>query len=600
MQGRVHSPNFEPAGDEVDQDLATGAVMGGAVGGGMTPAELQSAELQGAELQDSSYHDGNDALAAIEALWANGNTPSANDIVRAVHECTVEQRTELAQDTQFIDRVIDACTAATLPTVLQSLFEQPKWMLYHYACRKQGSDTDIVRRMIGLGTLEQRKEIVGWNEVTARVAELFGTEHPDNVLGADLGAEIGAGWLDQAALALKAPAYFLWRLATEAVDVAKMWAELAANADALKAGLTGDESTWTKLMAHSPHGAALDEQSRQHLDHIALTMTTELSVEQLRDAFEVRFNHPLIDDSALGENTGFSYTHEHIRAMWEQLSRLPPEQVNQHAIRRTAVFDMSGSGYGGWHAWMLSGAWEDGQGFGDMAIGHGGGNPDGTGLQDPGNYEYYQHTIRHEVGHAVDIQVGGFENFSATCNAKWKRYHEVDSIIDEFIEACGGDEVLKAAAEAFMNSTDPAAAATWNTAVDEAERRGALTASAANVKFALPNLKTDGGVVSNPRADVGGRKFLHRYGSEYMSYATAGEDAAGITSYAYSAWPEFFAEIYAKWFAGTPPNYERGSKLPGWVASQGFGQLVGDVEPTKEEVDKKLGEGKTPRLGGKG
>ena len=83
MQGRVHSPNFEPAGDEVDQDLATGAVMGGAVGGGMTPAELQSAELQGAELQDSSYHDGNDALAAIEALWANGNTPSALPFLRA-------------------------------------------------------------------------------------------------------------------------------------------------------------------------------------------------------------------------------------------------------------------------------------------------------------------------------------------------------------------------------------------------------------------------------------------------------------------------------------------------------------------------------------
>jgi len=199
------------------------------------------------------------------------------------------------------------------------------------------------------------------------------------------------------------------------------------------------------------------------------------------------------------------------------------------------------------------------------------------------DFTYFQGTIRHEVGHSVDIQVGGFENFSSKSPAKWKRYGNQQAFLDDFIQhAAGGDATLKGKAKDYMDTTLDEAG--WNAAVDTADTGGKLTAPKASVKAALPNVVNGGDVVDKPEYNLNGRKFLRKYsGTEWQSYATAGEESAQIDPYAFNAYPEYFAEVYRIWFNGTPPDYDCGKNLPGWVASSAFPRLVGGHEVNPEK-----------------
>lgn len=573
----VHHPLFDAEPDDAEHDRASSAAAG-------PPRGVTSALLQSAELRDANATD---ALSALEALFAAGHTPTAADIITALEACALDQREKLAQDNAFIDRVIETCPTEALPAVLQTLFDDPKWMLYHYACRNGGHDKAVIERLIALGSLDERKEIIGWSAVCQRIEAILGDADPDVIFGADLAAALDADPQALAHLAVKAPWYLIWRLRADRLDLPALYARLAESPEALQAGLQpgprttpGQPSAWMQLVAHSPRGEALDEASRAHLDHIALHFTSLLSVEQLRQAFELRFDQPL------GEDTETGVTIEHdvqdIRDLWEQLTHLPPSHITPQAIRRAAAIDPRFADDDDGPA-LAERSDDDDDDDTDAIDGIAEDKTQDEQTQDEQTQRRYPHAIRQAIGHDLALTTDAFQRFAAPSPAQWRRYPEAEAIIDEFVTHCGGDPTLRAAALAYLEATTPEATAIWHRAVDAAERRGALTAPAAQVRFALQNLKDAAPVAHEPRAEIGGRKFLHHKdpatgAAGYMSYATAGEDTAALGAGAYASWPAYFAEIYARWHALTPAP-DRGKALPAWVDAHGFGALAG--EPRK-------------------
>lgn len=531
---------------------------------------------------NSTYEGDADAEQACRDI-VNGGSPSAGALIQAMHRLTQAQRTNLQNDAEFMKKVCTWASADDVWAVGQALYLEPKWLIYYYACKSSGTNPDVIKRAIGLGNLQKRLEIVGWQEVCEKIRSILPTEHPDNVFGEDFGAlfaeeaKVKEGWE-------RTPWVMRWRDETAKIDLNHHYTFIQSSQEMLSWAQQSPQNIWDWIVQWSPRGMALNAVGRNALDRCALEFTDGWTVPNIMKAFEIRFAFPLVAGSSMGE-ADFTYDLPHIKASWAQLKNLPPEQVTSQTIRRMSIYaNASGTTGGGWHAWLLSGT-----GHGDMAIGQ-----DNQATPD---FTYFQGTIRHEVGHSVDIQVGGFENFSSKSPAKWKRYGNLEAFLDDFIRhAAGGDATLKNAARDYMNSTTDETA--WNAAVDTADTGGKLTAPKASVKAALPNVLNGGDVVDKPEFNVNGRKFLRKYsGTEWQSYETTGEESSQIDPYAFNAYPEYFAEVYRIWFNGTPPDYDRGKNLPGWVESSAFPRLVSghEVNPEKGEPI-----GATEAIGGPG
>lgn len=535
----------------------------------------------------SGYQDKENAYLEVKNLFKNGAVPAADDLVNTIYRCTLAQRTALRNDADFLGKVVKAgYSGSDLLRVLEKLILEPVKLVECYAIKGKFGDTGELRRILADANVAQRLAIIRNQKVCERLHEVFSDITPQNLFGTDV-------TIGQKAKIANLPWYRKWaepkpgdKKPTD-VDTEKGLADVVSDREALAKnplewvmglmlGTAPQPSVkWADLIHHLPRGKALNASQRAALDKCALELADSFTITELLQLFEIRFGCSLVDGAALGEKHK-DYDRPHIQHLWGQLQRLPPEHVTQQLIRKIGLYD-AGSGSGG--------AYNDlGAGHGTITLGDAAGDP-----AKGADWAYFEATTRHEVGHAVDVQVGGFERFTAKCKAQWRRYKGIDAFVAEFIRVAGGDAKLKAAAIQLLSGS--ITKAQWNTAVDGQK---SLKAPKGNVKFALANVAADYTVlINNPLAEVNGRKFCSRWGdSEYMSWAVAGEDTAGISDYAYNSWAEFFAETYSKWFDGKAPNYDYGKNLPKWVETAGFGQVVGHQDPAKAT---KKGSGTTPK-----
>jgi hypothetical protein len=220
----------------------------------------------------------------------------------------------------------------------------------------------------------------------------------------------------------------------------------------------------------------------------------------------------------------------------------------------------------------------------------------------------FGHTVRHEMGHALDLQIGGFSRFSAPSAAKWKKYNGAGNWIDDLIAKGGIADPTKEEERTLekeyevkgvvkkkthkMTHSFKTAATTYIQAV-QAGKAGSTEAMKA--RHWLEHWSTHGGTedvyntvtqfnaspsyyVRNSKGvpAIGGRIF----GAHYSEYFSADDSArsdslsVGISGYGYTCSYEFFAEHYAAYTSpGTPPDrYARA--VPKW-AQNFFDRLVG-------------------------
>ncbi|HEX2570951.1 MAG TPA: DUF4157 domain-containing protein [Polyangia bacterium] len=580
-----YEQHADAVADRVVQGKSSAALLDEFVGGTKGQGAVQ---LKGqTPPAGSGYQDGENSYAAVQNLFKGGAKPTAETLINTIYRCTLAQRTALRNDATFLGKVVKAgYSGSDLLRVLEKLILTPVKMIETYAIQAKFSDASELRRIIADANVAQRVALIKNQKVCEKLHDVFADITPANLFGTDV-------TVGQKAQIEALPWYSKWAAPKAGdkkptdVDTEKGLSELVTDREArakspvwsFMAHLLGMASEptvkWADLLRHLPRGKALNTTQRAALDKCALELTDEMTVDELLQLFEVRFGCSLVDATTLGEKHK-DYDRVHIKHLWDQLQRLPPEHVTQQLIRRIGVYD-AGGGSGG--------------AYNDLGTSHGTitlGDADVDGTKGGADWAYFEATTRHEVGHAVDVQVGGYERFTSKCKAQWRRYQTADAFVAEFIRVTGGDAKLKAAAQQFLDGT--LSKTQWNKAVDAQK---SLKAPKGNVKFALANLSADyTTLVNNPTAEVNGRKFCVRWGGEYMSWAVAGEDTAGISDYAYNSWAEFFAETYSKWFDGKPPNYDYSKKLPAWIESAGFGRVVGHEDPAKAA---KKGSGSTPK-----
>lgn len=408
----------------------------------------RSIDLQSDAVRASTEQAGGALRQQIDEMLRRG-APDVDRLIEALEGCSDAQRQALAADQGLIDRLVQVCPIERLPRVLRAVIDDPKWALYHYACRRGGRDPKAARGLIAGATVEQQLEIVRWAELVGRLREICGDAHPDALFGAALSARIDAE-LAAGQGSRIAQSFLEWRWRAMMLDPGAMLADMARSPAALAAGLAGDPSAFDRWLAETPRAAALDGEARARLDHIALA--GGLSADRLRQAFTVRFGLPL-------ERAGLDASQ--IQAVWRRLAPLPVGRIDRRLVRQ-ACLDPAG-GDAGWMAAEVDEAPRQAAGAVD--------------------------TPREEAHE---------EGSSEPSGAVERAEAEQAAVLDVFVEACGGDAALRAAAEGFL--TGALADADWQQAVLEAEARGVLAVPASEVEAALRRLR-DG---DRPRLAISG------------------------------------------------------------------------------------------------
>lgn len=210
-------------------------------------------------------------------------------------------------------------------------------------------------------------------------------------------------------------------------------------------------------------------------------------------------------------------------------------------------------------------------------------------------------TVRHEVGHSVDLQIDGFSRFSAVCAARWIKYTNIDDWIRAVIAA--GNVVNPNTTQTFNNvsMSFTQAARTFSNSIQQQRTN---TGPAVRARRWLQGWQTAGGSQDiyntitqfdvDPRyyrhnniglPNLGSRVYAAHY-RQWLSFIAQARDdslAAGISSYAFTSPFEFFAVFYSAYFApGQPPN-RFARAVPSWALNffdrlarrQGAGPPIG-------------------------
>jgi hypothetical protein len=215
--------------------------------------------------------------------------------------------------------------------------------------------------------------------------------------------------------------------------------------------------------------------------------------------------------------------------------------------------------------------------------------------------EHFAWTVRHEMGHSLDTQIGGFSRFSAPSAAQWVKYTGVDDWVGAVVGAGGVANPGTAQVFNGVNLSFNQAASTYSQAV---QSRRTTSAAARRARRWLQGWQAAGGsqdvynTVTQFNATgayfnqnnrglppLGDRVYAAHYG-EWFSFADGARSdslAVGVPPYAYTCTYEFFAEHYAA-YTGPGTGAERYARaVPSWalnffdrtVGRRGAGPQVG-------------------------
>ncbi len=204
--------------------------------------------------------------------------------------------------------------------------------------------------------------------------------------------------------------------------------------------------------------------------------------------------------------------------------------------------------------------------------------------------ENFAWTVRHEMGHALDLQIGGFSAFSEKSSAKWKMMTGSLQWVNQVISSAGVANAGTAVNRAGVNLSFQDAAQSYIGAVQSGTTGS--DANAINAKLWLDDwlanggqqatfdtvtqFEADGWYYNQPLPALGGQVFTAHYG-EYFQFdpqARTESLAVGIPPYAYCCPLEFFAEHYAA-YTGPGVGAERFARaVPQWALNF-FDRTVG-------------------------
>lgn len=207
----------------------------------------------------------------------------------------------------------------------------------------------------------------------------------------------------------------MWRWSPQpsALDTLKRYSEQIRRGESVKV----ESQDFQSMLQSLPKGSQLPAWAKDALN-VVYQYAKEINNPKLQDTlFEIRFDKILEDDWAYNNDPG------DIDTLWKLLANLPASNVDGNSFIREILFD-EGSGGGSYSPETY-----------DIYIGSGA----------LSNQEYFEDTVRHEVGHAVH------EKFAVKVNAwlekrfGWYTFSSVrSSDIDAWVNMMGGWGTLNA------------------------------------------------------------------------------------------------------------------------------------------------------------
>ncbi|MCL4868050.1 MAG: hypothetical protein KJ063_03700 [Anaerolineae bacterium] len=215
-----------------------------------------------------------------------------------------------------------------------------------------------------------------------------------------------------------------------------------------------------------------------------------------------------------------------------------------------------------------------------------------TGMGMSAGAANFEWTLRHEMGHALDLQVNGFSQFSAPSEAQWRKYTGAADWVTDLVNTAGIANSATNVVHNGVNSNFQQAARIYSEAV---QARNTGSANALLCQQWLQGWVAAGGsqavydTVTQFNATrqyynqnnlglppLSGRIFGAHY-SEWFSAADAARTqslAAGVSPYAYTCTYEFFADHYASYTGPGTGGETYVRAVPDWAKNY-FDRLVG-------------------------
>ena len=295
------------------------------------------------------------------------------------------------------------------------------------------------------------------------------------------------------------------------------------------------------------------------------------NMELLTLAFEVRFN------LTVRGSTGQAWDAAGLRRSWGVLETLPPQHVEGNPEILQWIRDgNTATGHSGWYD---GGSGEDGRGAGfdyttaNLATANQSSqfDTDGDGTisaseQDPlHGVNRFDKVVRHEVGHAVDVQIGGSASYCIgnPGGGNWTDYGgDATACITAMVNATGAGisaapgtarSALIAGLVAGARADERAAA--LQARIAALPEYVALTAAEQAAVDADPVFSALSDATDNPwyrhlpsgGTPIGARIYQRSYSSQWTSYDVATR-ANKVSQYQYRAPGEWFAEAYAAYY----------------------------------------------------
>ena len=327
-------------------------------------------------------------------------------------------------------------------------------------------------------------------------------------------------------------------------------------------------------------GARMGSQSKAAL-RVWFFLETDASV--LEQMVAVRFNVNTTGKGSMDHESGDDpatlapWTTDSLRQCWVVMERLPPQQVEQNPSFRHLLRN-SAKGQGEAYFWgkdVVMGV----NGTGNVATDQVAGNNFvyQTGGQAPGSPQVavnqFNATLRHEIGHSVDDQLGVMDQMKGQDNCGgWVQYGDYDSFVDAIIAAHGGlgghgytdedmvEKAMRRAVEKKKSFLDAYGDVSGDGRPAFGYNKGpAAVVWTTNLWSGQPWY--DNSWVTTPTK----RNFQRAYGDESSLYSFRADikDSRRVTAYQWRAPAEWFAEVYQVYYAEqeTNPNVPVGGVL---------------------------------------
>jgi hypothetical protein len=437
------------------------------------------------------------------------------------------QKAPLRNDTWrafFVDICDNAQMAEAVALIGGDLKFKLGWLL------EEGTDAELLLPIVTAAPDPEKAAVAADTALCKKLADSAGARVFE-ALGS--GAFVAAALIDQggednAVAALRA-------IAGVPANVPTIMAELAA------------QGKVDKLLSNCPTGMSLPAPAKVHFGLIY--KNGNVTIPQRKKMIQIRYNVE-ISDSGIKDKTAVTWGQPQLDAVYEVLGVFPDGSVitNDDIDKLHLVVSGIGTYYPAYDAIHLPG----GAGY-NMATATWG----NTVVVE----NHFLGTIRHEMGHAIDEQIGGEKWYTTDPNIDWDTWSSVGGWLDSMEELGGwgpvNDDGERDQIRKFVKSHFSDASVNVPL-VPPADPNHPFNKYPACPIVATATLNPLEGAHNNFMAMpvIGGRVFTRRptYKEFYSYQATARVAPVYISNYGLSAPADWFAEQIREYLRTTPPG----------------------------------------------